>query len=138
MRSAILWFHRWTGIVLAVYLIAIGLTGGALVFHDEAAAAYRRAVERGEEVRKAVAEVLCGAGIYSIWWPYYLAFARSLTKLVYRPTPAEILRLEARTQLEVWVERGLERYVLAEIGVEVFNLSLIGPIEPLVKSSKPT
>jgi hypothetical protein len=99
---------------------------------------YRQAVERSEEVRKAVAEVFCGAGVYTIWWPYYFIIARSLTKLASRPVSYEILLLEARTQLEVWVDRGLERHVLTAIGADVFNLSLTGPIQPLAGSPGPT
>lgn len=41
MRRLLLWLHRWFGIVLAVYVIVIGVSGSALVFHDEIAATFR-------------------------------------------------------------------------------------------------
>lgn len=37
MRHLHLWLHRWTGIVLAIYVVIIGLSGATLVFHDEIA-----------------------------------------------------------------------------------------------------
>jgi len=41
MKRTLLLVHRWTGIVLAVYVFAVGLTGAILVFHDDAAKAFR-------------------------------------------------------------------------------------------------
>ena len=101
-------------------------------------ASYRRAIERIEGIRKAVAKMLGSQGVSTIWWSYYYDFGRSLTKLAARNGSPEVLRLEARTQLEVWVERGLERSVLEAIGREVFDLDLTGPIQPLAESPGPT
>ena len=99
---------------------------------------YRRHAEREVEVRKAVAEVLGAQGIYTIWWPYYLDFARSLTKLSSRPDSIEVQRLQARAQLELWVERGLVRAALEKIGLKVFELDLTGPVQPLDGAPNPT
>lgn len=41
MRRILLLTHRWIGIVLAIYVFVIGLSGAALVFHDQAAAISR-------------------------------------------------------------------------------------------------
>ena len=41
MRRPFLWMHRWIGIILGVYILAMGISGGALVFQDEASAAFR-------------------------------------------------------------------------------------------------
>ena len=99
---------------------------------------YRRAAQRCEENRKAVAEVLCREGVYTIWWHYYYGFGLSLAKQALRLDSPEVLRLAARSELEVWVERGLERTVLEKIGREVFDLDLTGPIQPLAGSPEPT
>ena len=37
MRLLLLWLHRWTGIILALFVVMIGLSGASLVFHDEIA-----------------------------------------------------------------------------------------------------
>lgn len=41
MRRLLVLLHRWVGIVLAIYVVVMGLSGGALVLHDEAAAVSR-------------------------------------------------------------------------------------------------
>jgi hypothetical protein len=102
--------------------------------HAAQLGSYRRAIERIEEIRKAVALVLGERGVSTIWWTYYYDFGRSLTKLAGRSGTPEVLRLGARTQLEVWVQRGLERSVLEAIAREVFTLDLTGPIQPLAGS----
>jgi len=95
---------------------------------------FRRGAERNEAVRSAVAQVLSRVGICTIWWPYYYGFGRRLARLVGRVGSPDVLRLEARMQLEVWVARGLERSVLEQIGREVFELDLTGPIAPLAQT----
>jgi hypothetical protein len=101
-------------------------------------ASVRRAAQRMADRRTAVAAVLSTAGIYSIWWPYYYSFSLKVGRLVERIGSADVLRLEARMQLEVWVARGLVRAVLEAIGREVFDLDLTGPIEPIVETPGPT
>jgi hypothetical protein len=100
--------------------------------------AFRRGAERNEAVRAAVADVLNSLGVYSIWWPFYYAYSRWVARKVSRVGSPEVLRLEARMQLEVWAARGLERSVLETIGREVFDLDLTGPIQPLARSPDPT
>jgi uncharacterized iron-regulated membrane protein len=41
MRQALLWIHRWIGIVLGLYILVMGITGGVLVLQDQASAAFR-------------------------------------------------------------------------------------------------
>jgi len=47
VRSILLLVHRWTGLLLAVYAVVIGLTGSVLVYHEELAAVLRPAVQGG-------------------------------------------------------------------------------------------
>ena len=94
-------------------------------------AEFRRGAERNEEVRTAVAAVISQAGVATIWWPFYYDFGRKLARLKARLGSPEVLRLEARMQLEVWVSRGLVRSVLESIGRECFELELTGPIPAL-------
>ena len=101
-------------------------------------AAYRRAVARSDETHKAMALVLSDRGVFTIWWPYYENFARSVAKQIARLDKPEVLRLAARSELEVWVSRGLERSVLEAIGQQVFALDLTGTIQPLDESPGPT
>lgn len=100
--------------------------------------AFRRGTERNEALRAAVADVLNSLGVYTIWWPFYYAYSHWVARKVSRVGSPEVLRLEARMQLEVWVARGLERSVLETIGREVFDLDLTGPIQPLARSPDPT
>jgi hypothetical protein len=92
---------------------------------------FRQSVARADEKRTAVSQLLSSAGIYSIWWPSYFGFSRRVAKLVERIGSTDVLRLEARMQLEVWVARGLVRAVLEAIARDVFDLDLTGPIKPL-------
>jgi uncharacterized iron-regulated membrane protein len=41
MRRALLFLHRWVGIVLALYVDVIGLTGAILVFHEDESRIFR-------------------------------------------------------------------------------------------------
>jgi hypothetical protein len=100
--------------------------------------AYRRCAERNEALRSAVAKVTSREGIYSIWWAYYYDFGRKVARLVTRIVSADVLRLEARMQLEVWVARGLKRAVLEAIGREVFDLDLSVGTKPVDESPGPT
>jgi hypothetical protein len=99
---------------------------------------YRRCAERNEALRSAVAAVLSRVGVCTIWWTSYYDFARKAARQVVRIGSPDVLRLEARMQLEVWVSRGLDRAVLEAIGREVFELDLTGPIQPLDGSAGPT
>ena len=99
---------------------------------------FRQGVERMETLRQMMSQVLCAAGISTIWFPYYYDFGRKLMALSSRTSSAEVLLLEARMQLEVWVARGLERAVLEQIAENCFNLKLSGPIPSLAERSGPT
>jgi hypothetical protein len=99
---------------------------------------FRQSTARYEEVRKAVAAVLCREGICTIWWPYYYNFGRKLEWLRNRIGSPEVLRTEARMQLEVWVARGLVRPVLEAIAREYFELDLTGPIPTLASDQDAT
>jgi hypothetical protein len=92
---------------------------------------FRQGVSRYEEVRKAVAAVLSREGISTIWWPFYYNFGRKLEWLRNRIGSPDVLRTEARMQLELWVVRGLVRSVLETIGRECFELELTGPVSPI-------
>lgn len=35
VRKSFMWVHRWSGLVIAAFLIIVGLTGTVLAFHDE-------------------------------------------------------------------------------------------------------
>jgi hypothetical protein len=105
---------------------------------ERQAEAFRLAVERTEVVRKSTKEVLCSRGVFTIWWPYYDSFARCVAKQVARVESPDVQRLAARSELEVWVDRGLERSVLEAIGREVFDLDLTGQVQPLAGSPGPT
>jgi hypothetical protein len=100
---------------------------------DRQVEAFRRGAEQNEAVRAAVASVLSRAGVTTIWWTYYYDFGRKLAALKARVLAHDVLRLEARMQLEVWVSRGLVRTVLEEIGRDCFELDLTGPIPTLAQ-----
>lgn len=101
-------------------------------------AAFRRYAVQAEEKRLAISQLLGGEGIYSIWWPFYLNFGRSLARLTSRMGTTEALRLAALAELENWVARSLERSVLEKIAREVFDLDLTGSTEPLARPPEPT
>jgi len=100
--------------------------------------AYRRAQVNNELVRRAVAAVLGRAGVETIWWVFYYDFGRRLARLAARIGSPDVLRQEARMQLEVWVARGLVRSVLEEIGRECFELDLGGPVPSFAGATGPT
>jgi hypothetical protein len=101
-------------------------------------AAFRRYAVQADEKRVAISRLLGREGVFSIWWPHYFSFGRVLTKQLTRMGLTNALRLAARAELENWVGRGLERPVLEKIGLEVFELDLTGPIQPLDGSPKAT
>jgi hypothetical protein len=99
---------------------------------------FRQAQSRYEAVRSAVAAVLSREGVCTIWWSYYYDFGRKLAARQVRVGSPDVLRTEARMQLEVWVARGLNRSVLEAIGRECFELELTGPIPALAELQKQT
>ena len=95
--------------------------------------AYRRALVSNEAVRSAVATVLCREGVCTIWWVGFYAYARKLACLKAHIGSPDVLRVEARMQLEVWAARGLDRVVLEKVARECFELDLTGPIPTLAQ-----
>jgi hypothetical protein len=95
--------------------------------------AFRRAQVNNEAVRSAVAAVISREGVCTIWWVAFYAFARKLAWLKTHVGSADVLRSEARMQLEVWVARGLARTVLEKVALECFELDLTGPIPTLAQ-----
>ena len=93
--------------------------------------AFRRGQESNEAVRSAVASVLCREGVCTIWFVSYYAYGRKLAWLKAHVGAYDVLRSEARMQLEVWAARGLIRKVLEMVAMEVFELDLTGPIPTL-------
>ena len=79
MRRSLLFIHRWTGLVLALYAIVIGLTGSILVFRDELAPVLRPRFHAGAEVAvlttpddvlAAAQRALPGWRQLSVTWPH--------------------------------------------------------------------
>jgi hypothetical protein len=75
-----------------------------------------------------VREVLNGAGVSMIQYPFYLCFGRELWSLYRRGTRGETLAIEAAVLIAKWVARGLTEAVLQAIRTDVFNVS--APIAP--------
>lgn len=77
MRAALVVLHRWTGIVLAVYVVVIGLSGAALVFHDEIAATFRapRVEPRSgtpltpDQIVERLRNAFPDWHLQTVWWP---------------------------------------------------------------------
>ena len=100
--------------------------------------AFRRALVSNEAVRSAVAKVLCREGVCTIWWVGFYAYSRKLARLKAHIGSPDVLREEARMQLEVWAARGLVRTVLEMVAQEVFELDLTGPIPTLAQTPERT
>lgn len=77
MRPLLFWLHRWFGIVLALYVVVICVTGALLVFHDEIADAVRvPAVNATPDPRldaDAIVSTVKAAfpnwHLQTLWWP---------------------------------------------------------------------
>jgi hypothetical protein len=67
-------------------------------------------------------EVLCMAGVSTIWFPYYHSFTRELYKLTRQELSERALAAAYAQIAEKWRLRGLDEAVLKQIGVVVFNL----------------
>lgn len=75
--------------------------------------------------------ILCDAGIPSVTFPYYHNFTRELFKLTRKyqlsEVPFEATRAEAARIAEKWTLRGLDKALLEQIGLVVFNLQWSDP-----------
>jgi len=123
------------------YEIKLGLGRASLRVdgnREEQIAAFRRAQERDKTLREAVAVVLSAEGVSTIWWAYYYAFGRKLAWLKVHWGETEVMRSEARIQLDVWTARGLVRPVLERVARECFELELSGPIPTLAQPEERT
>jgi len=123
------------------YEIKLGLGRASLRVdgnREQQVAAFRRAQERDKTMREAVAAVLSTEGVSTIWWAYYYAYGRKLAWLKAHWGETEVMRSEARIQLDVWTARGLVRPVLERIARECFELDLGGPIPTLAQSGERT
>ena len=67
-------------------------------------------------------EVLCNAGVSTIWFSYYHAFTRELFKLTRQELSERAMSAAYARIAEKWRMRGLDLTVLKQIGVDVFNL----------------
>ena len=67
-------------------------------------------------------EVLCMAGVSTMWFPYYHSFTRELFKLTRRELSQSALVAAYAQIAEKWRMRGLNLSVLKQIGADVFNL----------------
>jgi len=67
-------------------------------------------------------QVLCRDGVHTINFLAYHAFARELYKLTRGETAIETQQLEMMWRVDKWVMRGLQREVLLDIAIDVFNL----------------
>jgi uncharacterized iron-regulated membrane protein len=80
LRRKLLFIHRWTGLLLALYAIVIGLTGAILMFREELAPLARPQVSGGplktpvittpDEVLRLTQDALPGWRALSVTWPH--------------------------------------------------------------------
>jgi len=67
-------------------------------------------------------QIMNGAGVPTITYPYYLCYARELWALIRRGIAGESLKVEAAALLAKWVARGQSQAVCAAIRTGVFNI----------------
>jgi len=84
---------------------------------------FRAAYERQRELEARVRDVLVGADVPSIQYPFYFAFARRLDRLS-RICSGESLRLEAQAYLDYWAARGLVAAVLRVVCLDALDIAL--------------
>jgi hypothetical protein len=82
---------------------------------------FRVAFEHARELEGRVREVLHAAGVESIQYPFYFAFARRLDRLS-RICSGESLRIEAQAYLDYWAARGLVQSVLKEVCLDALDI----------------
>jgi hypothetical protein len=75
-----------------------------------------------------VRQVLNGAGVPFIMYPFYLNFGRELWSRIRKGMEGESLAIEAATLIAKWVARGLTQSVLQAVRTDVFNVA--APIAP--------
>ena len=90
---------------------------------------FRQASEIQDLQLDQVRQVLCSAGVATIMFPMYHAFARRLGKLSRQETTYETLQKAMMATLTTWEMRGLLRPVLLAIAAGVFNILPPDPVE---------
>ena len=75
-----------------------------------------------------VRQVLNGAGVPTIQYPFYLCFGRELWSRIRNGMDGESLAMETAILIAKWVARGLAQSVLQSVRTDVFNVS--APIAP--------
>jgi len=75
------------------------------------------------QMEQQVRQVLNGAGVPTIQYPFYLNFGRELWSRIRRGMAGESLALEAATLITKWTSQGLTQAVLQAIRTDVFNVS---------------
>ena len=75
-----------------------------------------------------VRQVLNGAGVPTIQYPFYLCFGRELWSRIRNGMDGESLAMETAILIAKWVARGLTQSVLQSVRTDVFNVS--APIAP--------
>jgi hypothetical protein len=75
-----------------------------------------------------VKQVLDGAGVATIHYPFYLAFGRELFALQRREISGESLAKEAAVLIAKWKARGLTEAVLQAVRTDVFGV--VAPVAP--------
>jgi len=75
-----------------------------------------------------VRQVLNGAGVPTIRYPFYLCFGREMWALARRSITGESAAIEAALLIAKWVAQGLTTAVLQAIRTDVFNVT--APIAP--------
>ena len=84
---------------------------------------FRTAYVHGRELEARVRDVLVGAEVPSIQYPFYFAFARRLDRLS-RICSGESLRLEAQAYLAYWAARGFVEAVLKAVCLDALDISV--------------
>lgn len=80
---------------------------------------------REDMVLNETRQVLCLHGVSTIMFVAYHAFTRELGKLTRQEISMETLQREMIVAVEKWMIRGLEREVLLDIAVQVFNIPTV-------------
>ncbi len=107
---------------------AANLTRDLAVKLPDMAARYSAATTLGVAMETQVKQVLDGAGVPTIQYPFYLCFGRELWALQRREVSGESLAIEAAVLIAKWVARGLTESVLVSIRGGTFSIG--APIAP--------
>ncbi len=107
---------------------AANLTRDLAVKLPDMTTRYSAATTAGVAMETQVKQVLDGAGVPTIQYPFYLCFGRELWALQRREVSGESLAIEAAVLIAKWVARGLTESVLVSIRGGTFSIG--APIAP--------